>query len=66
MRPAKIALIVVGALVALAGFGFTAAGATLVWAHATLRDATEFYTTTTQRFQTDTYALTSQVDFGAR
>ena len=66
MRPAKIVLVVVGALLALASLGLVAAGATLVWAHTTQRDATGFYTTPTEPLQTRSYALTSQVDLGAR
>jgi hypothetical protein len=66
MGPRKIALIVVGAVLALVGLGFTAAGGTLIWAHATQRDAAGFYTTPTAHFDTATYALTSQVDFGTK
>jgi hypothetical protein len=66
MRPGKIVLIVVGAVLALAGLAFAAAGGTLVWAHATQRDAAGFYTTPTARLETSTYALTSQVDFGTK
>jgi len=66
MRPGKIVLIVAGAVLSLVGFGLVAAGGTLVWAHATQRDAAGFYTTPNARLQTSTYALTSQVDFGAR
>jgi len=66
VRPGKIVLIVVGAVLALVGLGLVAAGATLVWAHATQRDAAGFYTTPTARLETSTYALTSQVDFGTK
>ena len=64
MRGSKIAAIVFGALAALIGFGVDVGGAVLVWAHATQRDATGFYTTSTQRFDTPTYALTSRIDLG--
>jgi hypothetical protein len=66
LRPGKIALIVVGAVIALIGLGFAAAGGTLIWAHATQRDAAGFYTTPTAHLETSTYALTSQVDFGTK
>src|SRR5579872_5655116 len=65
MRPTKIALIVCGALLALVGLGLVAAGGTLVWAHATQRDAAGFYTTPRDHLQTSGYALTAQVDFGS-
>jgi hypothetical protein len=60
----KIALLVVGALFAMAGFAFTLGGATLVWAHATQRDSRGFYHSSTERFTTSTYALTSRIDLG--
>jgi len=66
MRTGKIALVIVGSLVALLGLGMLAAGSTLVWAHATQRDSTGFYTTPTEQLRTSTYALTAQVDFGTR
>ena len=66
MRPAKIALVVSGALLALIGLGLSAAGGTLVWAHATQRDAAGFYTTPTNHLQASGYALTAQVDFGSK
>jgi hypothetical protein len=66
MRPAKIVLVVVGAVLALASLGLVAAGGTLVWAHLTQRDATGFYATPTELLHTTSYALTSQVDLGAR
>lgn len=64
MRAGRVVLIVVGALVALIGFGFTAGGVTLVWANATQRDASGYYNTSTDRLTTPTYALTASVDFG--
>lgn len=64
MSGASIALLVVGALVALVGAAFTLGGATLVWAHTTQRDSRGYYHTSTDRFATSTYALTSRVDLG--
>ncbi len=66
MRPAKIALIVGGVMLALFGLGSTAAGGTLVWAHATQRDAAGYYNTPIDHLRSPAYALTSQVDFGTR
>src|SRR5271167_1693367 len=66
MRPGKIALVIAGAMLALVGLCFVAAGGTLVWANATQRDSAGFYTTPTARLETSTYALTSQVDFGTK
>jgi hypothetical protein len=60
----RIVLIVAGALVALLGLGLVAGGGVLVWAHGTQRDASGYYTTSTEHFATSTYALTSDVDLG--
>jgi hypothetical protein len=60
----RIAMVVMGALVALVGLGLAAGGGVLNWAHATQRDGAGFYTTSTERFRTSTYALTSDVDLG--
>jgi hypothetical protein len=64
MRPAKTAAIVCGALVALLGVALCVAGFALVVAHATQRDSAGYYTTSTEHFDTSTYALTSRVDLG--
>ena len=53
------------ALAALVGVMLCFGGGVLVWAHATQRDSQGFYTTSTERFSTSTYALTSLVDFGS-
>ena len=65
MRAGRIVAIVFGVLVTLVGFGMGAGGSVLVWAHATQRDSAGFYETSTERFDTPTYALTSQIDLGA-
>jgi hypothetical protein len=62
----RIVAAVVGALAFLVGCALTLAGGTVVWAHATQRDADGYYTTSVERFDTPTYAFTSDVDFGAR
>jgi hypothetical protein len=65
MKPARIVLLVLGSLMALVGFGLVAGGGALGWALATQRDDDGFFTTSDQRFQTDTFALTSdRIDLG--
>jgi hypothetical protein len=60
-----VVLIVLGALIALSGLAVTAGGGLLTWAHATQRDANGFYMTPTERFETTTYAITSDaLDLG--
>ena len=66
MRPGKIVLLVVGSVAALLALGLTLGGGVLIGIHATERDDTGYYATSTERFQTATYALTSeQLDLGA-
>ena len=65
MRPAKIVLVVLGALAALVGFALTLAGSTLLWAHTTQRDDGGYYSTSRHRFESSTYAITSErIDLG--
>jgi hypothetical protein len=65
MKPARIISLVIGSLLALVGFGLLAAGGLLGWAQATQRDDDGYFTTSTERFATDSYALTSaKVDLG--
>jgi len=62
----SIVLIVVGALITLVALGLTAAGGALVWVHATQRDAAGYYTTPIERFETTSYAITSDaIDLGS-
>lgn len=60
MRPHKVVLLVLGSIGALLGLALTAAGGVLVGIHATQRDGDGYYTTSTERFETPTYALTSE------
>jgi hypothetical protein len=65
MRPARVVLLVLGSLIALIGFGLVGAGASLGWATATQRDENGFFTTSTERFESDSYAITSdKIDLG--
>lgn len=67
MSPGKIALAVVGALIALAAVGLFAGGGGLLWAYGTQRSADDFFTSPTVALSTDTYALTSaEIDLGSR
>ncbi len=60
-----IVLIVVGAALCLLALAPTAAGGVLLWAHTTQRDADGYFTTSTERFETTSYAVTSdEVDLG--
>ncbi len=65
MRPIRVILTLLGSLIVLVGFGFMAGGGALIWADQTQRDAAGYYSTPTVPVDTPTYALTSQVDFGA-
>jgi hypothetical protein len=62
----RIVLTVVGALLILCSLAFGALGAVVTWAYATQRDADGFFTTSTERLSTPTYAITSEeLDLGA-
>lgn len=66
MSAGRILLLVFGSLIGLLGFTLGIAGGGLLWAHSTQRDADGFYTTSTEVFETSTFALTSaHVDLGA-
>ena len=65
MKLGRIILLVVGSIFALIGFGLVGAGASVGWATATQRDDAGFFTTTNERFATDSYAITSdKIDLG--
>ena len=66
MRTSKIIALVAGSLLALGSLGLIGGGAALLWAHNTQRDADGYYTTSTHRFETDAYAITTEeIDLGA-
>ena len=60
MRPRKAVLLVIGGIAALVGLALTAAGVVVAGIHATQRDSDGYYTTATERFETPTFALTSE------
>lgn len=65
MKPLRITLLVLGSIIAIIGFGLLAAGASLGWAYGTQRDDAGFFTTSNERFETDSFALTSDnIDLG--
>jgi hypothetical protein len=65
MKPSRIVGLVIGSLLALIGFGLLAGGGILGWGLATQRDDAGYFTTSNQRFSTNSYALTSdKVDLG--
>jgi len=67
MKPGKIALAVVGALVALIAVGLIGGAGTLLWAYGTQRNADGFFTTPTTIMSTDSYGLAStEIDLGSR
>jgi hypothetical protein len=61
----RIVAVVLGALLVLLGAAVTTGGGALTWAHATQRDADGFFSTSAERFETTTHAITSEaIDLG--
>jgi hypothetical protein len=60
MSGGRIALIVVGSLLALIGFGLSLGGGALLVAQGTLRDGEGFFTTSSERFTSNGRALASE------
>ena len=56
----RVVTLVCGSVFALVALGLAMAGIALVLAHATARDSNGYYTSSTQRFTTSTFALTSE------
>jgi len=56
----RVLALIGGSLVALIALGLAIAGVILVLAHVTARDSAGFFTSDTERFGTQTYALTSE------
>jgi hypothetical protein len=55
----RITAIILGALLALVGIGALLGAGVLSWANATQRDSQGYFSTSTERFATPTYAMTS-------
>ena len=65
MSGGRIALIVVGSIVALIGLAITVGGATLLWADLALRDDDGYFNTRDERFSTPLRAIVSEnLDIG--
>jgi hypothetical protein len=65
MKPRRVIALVVASIIAVLGLGLLAAGASLGWALGTQRDDTGFFTTPDERFETDSFALTTaDIDLG--
>lgn len=65
VKPWRVLVLVAGSLIALIGFGLVGAGVSLGWASATQRDDAGFFTTSSERFASDSYAVTSEeIDLG--
>ena len=61
----RIVLTVVGALIIAISLALGAVGGFLTWAYATQRDSEGFFTSSTEHFETATYAITSEnIDLG--
>ncbi len=67
MKPGKIALAVIGALVGLMAAGFIGGGAGLLWAYNTQRTDDGFFKSPTVELDTSAYAITSsEIDLGSQ
>lgn len=67
MKASRIILLVLGVLAGFVAVGLGSAGAVLTWVHATQRDDAGFYSTTDERFESVTAAITTrEIDLGAR
>jgi hypothetical protein len=61
-----VVAVIAGALISLIAIGPLIGGGFLLWANATQRDDSGFFTTSSQRFETTSYAITSEkIDLGA-
>ncbi len=65
MKPRRVISLVLASIIAMIGLGLFAAGASIGWAYETQRDDAGFFTTSNERFETDSFALTSdKIDLG--
>jgi hypothetical protein len=65
MRAGRIIAVIVGAVLAVIGFGAIVGGGAMVVMHGTQRDSAGFYQTPTERYQTSTAVLVMPLDLGA-
>ena len=59
MKPARILMLILGSLLAVAGLGLGAGASVLGWGVATQQDDDGYFNTATERFASDTFAITS-------
>ncbi len=65
MKPRRVVALVLASIIAVTGVGLLAAGTILGWTYGTQRDDAGFFTTSTERFETDSFALTTEeIDLG--
>jgi hypothetical protein len=65
VKPRSVIVIVLGGLVAILGFALAAGAAAIGWAMAFERDDAGYFTTSTDRYATSTYAITTKrIDLG--
>ena len=65
VKAGRIILLVLGVVAGFTAVGLGTAGAVLTWVHATQRDASGFYSTTPERFESVTAAVTTrEIDLG--
>jgi Domain of unknown function (DUF4389) len=61
----RVIVLVIGSMFSIIGFGLVAGGASLGWALSTQRDDDGFFTMSDERFQTESFAITSDtIDLG--
>lgn len=65
MRAGRITLVVVGAVLTVIGFAAGVAGGAAMLAHVALEDSAGYYTTPSERFQTDTAVLVGSAELRA-
>lgn len=62
-----VVLVVIGVVLTLVAIALVTAGGLLLWAYGTQRDADGFFSTPTRRFETTSYAITTEdIDLSAR
>ncbi len=59
MKPRHVVAVICGSMLSLLGLGLLAGGGTLGWAYGTQRDDNGYFNTSTHRFTTASYAITS-------